>query len=135
MEPPIQGRVVVTGASSDIGRATALAFARQGARLVLAARRTEKLEEAARACGAAGGIAEDVADAVLELTERPQDEVIVGGFGKLAAAQKQLAPHPTSWMTARVPHRGFLSDRASGESTGFRVLEAMQPAMLKGTAC
>lgn len=55
MEPQTQGRVVViTGASSGIGRATALAFARQGARLVLAVRRTQKLEEAARACEAAG---------------------------------------------------------------------------------
>lgn len=276
MEPQTERRVVViTGASSGIGRATALAFARQDARLVLAARRTAKLEEVARACEARGaqalvqttdvadeqqvealgqaaldrfgridvwfnnagvgvfgrlesiptgawkrvietnlfgclhgarvamrqfraqghgvlvqnasivgitakpdstayatskfairgfsealrqevldqpGIhvctvlpsvidtpffqhaanfsgrsvraappvytAEEVADTVLALVEHPQDEVIVGGFGQIAAAQKQLAPHLTSWFTGRLLHRGFLSDTPSGETTG-----------------
>ena len=48
-------RVVVSGASSGIGAAIALAFADKGARLVLAARGREGLEAIAARCRAAGG--------------------------------------------------------------------------------
>jgi len=58
---------VITGASSGMGLATARAFARQGANLVLAARREGMLERAARECGTLGGralaVPTDVTDA------------------------------------------------------------------------
>lgn len=47
----ISGKVVViTGASSGVGLATAIAFAKEGCRLVLAARGPQALEEAAHEC-------------------------------------------------------------------------------------
>lgn len=58
--------VVITGASTGIGRATAFEFAKKGARVVLAARQIEKLEEVADECRRLGAeafcISVDVTD-------------------------------------------------------------------------
>lgn len=47
--------IVITGASSGIGRATALAFAEKGSTVVLAARRQDALESLAQECEQRGG--------------------------------------------------------------------------------
>ena len=49
--------MLVTGAGSGIGRAVALAFLREGSRVVLAGRRQERLEGTAAAAGGAGALA------------------------------------------------------------------------------
>jgi len=65
--PALSGkRVLITGASSGVGAAAAVAFARAGADVALLARRREGLEVAATAARAYGGavhvVAADVAD-------------------------------------------------------------------------
>ena len=58
IRPAIAGKIaIITGASSGIGEAAALEFASAGAKVVLAARRIERLERLAETIRAAGGLA------------------------------------------------------------------------------
>ncbi len=61
-------RLLITGASSGIGRALALAYAREGASLVLLGRDAARLEAAASACRAAG--ASEVETYVADVRDR-----------------------------------------------------------------
>lgn len=79
-----QGKTVfVTGASSGIGRATALAFAREGARLVLCARRLERLEEFNQALVQEGA---------------PDVHVFALDVQKRSAVEKALRELPSEWQ-------------------------------------
>jgi NAD(P)-dependent dehydrogenase (short-subunit alcohol dehydrogenase family) len=75
---------VVTGASSGIGRATALAFALRRARVVVASRRLEESAETVRLITAAGG---DAWFVQTDVTQAQQVEALVAGtlarFGRL----------------------------------------------------
>ncbi len=81
----LEGRVaLVTGASHGLGHACALALARQGASVALAARNQQKLDELARQIAAAGGRAAafpiDVAD---EEQVKAGIKAAIAQFGKI----------------------------------------------------
>ncbi len=71
----LKGKVaLVTGASSGIGSATALALAGAGARVALGARRTDRLAQLEAKIRAEGG---DAISCGLDVTQRPQCEAFV----------------------------------------------------------
>ncbi len=96
MQAPV---VLVTGALTGIGRATALAFARQGARLVVSGRREEAGLALAAELRALGAQAEFLrADVRVEAEVRSLVEQTVERFGRLdvavnnAGTEGQLGP-------------------------------------------
>lgn len=103
----LQGKIVlVTGASSGIGRATALAFAHEGVRLLLCARRLERLNELKPSLAEAG--AQDVRVFDLDVQDR-------------SAVEKAIAELPLEWQEIDV-----LVNNA-GLSRGFTKLQEDDP--------
>lgn len=85
--------MLITGASSGIGRATAHRLAGEGARLVIASRSRETLEEVARECQARG--AEDTLVVPTDVGHRPAVEALfeaaVEAYGGLEAVVNSAA--------------------------------------------
>ena len=73
-------RVLITGASSGIGRATALEVARRGGHLVLAARRRNLLEEVAALCRGEGA---ECVVVVADVSERQDCERLIAEAGRI----------------------------------------------------
>ena len=95
----IQKVVVITGASSGIGEATARLLAKNGAKVVLGARRTDRLEALVKDIHADGGIAEYLA---LDVTQRSQMEEIaqftLSKFGRVDVLINNAGVMPLSTL-------------------------------------
>jgi NADP-dependent 3-hydroxy acid dehydrogenase YdfG len=93
--------VVITGASSGIGEATAMLLARHGARVVVGARRTDRLEKLVSAIRAPGGTAEYQA---VDVTKRDQVEALVhfakAKFGRVDVVVNNAGIMPLSPLEA-----------------------------------
>jgi short-subunit dehydrogenase len=112
--------VVITGASSGIGEATALAFARQGSRLVIAARDLDALNAVAEHCRRIGSeaiaVETDVtdADAVKRLAETAMTfgriDIWVSNVGVGAVGRFQETPIEAHEQVLRANLIGHMND-------------------------
>ena len=121
MDLGISGRVaLVTGASSGIGLATARALASEGASVLLAARRADPLEDAARAVREVAHDAE-VATEALDVTAEDAGERLA------AAAQERLGGLDIAVNNAGTSAARGLLDQPDAEWQAQWELNVMAP--------
>ncbi|MCL6648520.1 MAG: SDR family oxidoreductase [Chloroflexi bacterium] len=145
MSGKLLGKVaLVTGASSGLGRAMAIAFAHEGADVAVVARRVEALEETARYCREAGRRALAIpCDVTREDQVNTMVERVFSEFGRLDILVNNAGIGPFAPGLRRDPYRPLTSlsetTRQEWESilttnlTGpFLVLKAALPRMTAG---
>lgn len=107
-------RVLVTGASSGVGEATARAFAAEGASIALFARRAERLDAIAEELGEnAHGIAVDVSDPDAVATAVAAADEVLGGLDVAINAAGITHEAPLAELTP-ADWRGMIDINLSG---------------------
>jgi NADP-dependent 3-hydroxy acid dehydrogenase YdfG len=116
-------RALITGASSGIGRATAIALARAGAETVLVARRRERLEAVAKECPRSRVVVLDVCDsrAVAQALGQLDVDLLVDNAGLALGVDRLPQGDPGEW--SRV-----IDTNVKGV---LNVIHAVVPAMVK----
>lgn len=93
--------VIITGASSGIGEATALKLAKEGATLVLGARRTDRLEAICKKIIAEGGQASYLAmDVVKPADNQALADLAMDSYGRIDAIFLNAGIMPSSPVSA-----------------------------------
>ena len=133
--------IAITGASSGIGEASAKLLAQNGAKVVLGARRTEKLEKIVKEIHQQGGTAEFKA---VDVTDREDVKAFIGFtkdmFGRVDVIFNNAGVMPLSPMNAlkveewdnmiNVNIRGVLN----GIAAGLPIMEAQGGGQIINTA-
>lgn len=135
---PLEGKtVVITGASSGVGRAAAEAFALEGCNVVAAARGKEGLEQTVRLCHDLGticiGVQTDVSDyeQVKQLAERAKEfngriDIWVNNAGVMASGKFEEIPMEVNEQVIRTNLFGYMN----GAYTALPVFRAQGEGIL-----
>ncbi len=122
---------IITGASSGIGRATARLFAREGAALVVAARRRPELEALVSDIVDAGGLAIALAGTVTdEGFARTLVDAAVDRFGGLDIAFNNAGTLGEMGATPAVSLEGWRETIETNLTSAFLAAKYQLPAML-----
>ena len=129
----LSGKVaIVTGASSGIGRATAKLFAKEGAKVVVGARREAELASLVREIAAEGGEALAVAgDVQSESYAKDLVAAAVKKFGRLDIAFNNAGTIGPSGPTTEIAEKDWTSALAVNLTSAFLGAKHQIPAMLK----
>jgi NAD(P)-dependent dehydrogenase (short-subunit alcohol dehydrogenase family) len=129
----LEGRTaLITGASQGLGKVIALRFAREGARVILAARSADRLEETAAAVEATGGsalvIPTDIGNlaAVEALGQRVEAET--GGVDAFVAGSGIAGPTAELWKVDPLDWSETIRVNLTGT---FLLCRALVPAMAR----
>jgi 3-oxoacyl-[acyl-carrier protein] reductase len=126
-----QRTAFVTGASRGIGRACAMALAASGAKLVLAARDTAKLEEAAAQIRDAGGEAHTVALDLAEPDRIPAAFTEAAGKAGPIHILVNNAAITRDNLALRMKRQDFETVVQVNLSSAFTCIQQVLPAMVK----
>jgi short-subunit dehydrogenase len=124
--------LLVTGASSGIGAATAQLFAREGYRVALAARRQGRLQELVEEIQSSGGEALSVATDVSRLEDiREMVDIVLDRFGQIDVLFNNAGFGRLDWLEVLDPQKDIQAQIQVNFLGTIWTTQAVLPVMIK----
>jgi NAD(P)-dependent dehydrogenase (short-subunit alcohol dehydrogenase family) len=128
----LEGKVaIITGASSGIGRATAMLFASEGAKLVLAARRSPELHQVVDEINAAGDALAMPGDVCEEGFAQALVEAAVQRYGGLDVAFNNAGMIGPMTATPQIAAQDWHQTITTNLTSAFFAAKCQLPAMVR----